>query len=336
MDLSATQGLVVWALVAAAVVGGGIYLFIEYQSYLLRTKVESIPGGLRFSARGLTVEVRHAAREVYVQAQDGLLTRQRVPDGAPEDQRGAVSCILGAAGVRVAVARVSLQEAEGEDSKPTGLSQIDISGSDELLRQAQGKEGGTRTLLHLAQVPDPIATDFGQFAASLRAWVEKVEQGLEAEVAQRREQEEAAAKVAAKQELVSDAELTPEQRKERVDTQIALWRQAAGFSGKHTECQLNPLGLIDWFIDLDPAGRIIVHAGRRTFYGSLLGAKITLLANEMEISVRDDFWTEEDPRLVPFRVLGGASAQSRLDWKKRLEDAVDVQAARARKSGSAA
>jgi hypothetical protein len=41
-----------WALGAASVLGAAVYLFMEYQAYLLRTSVTSVPGGLLFKAQG--------------------------------------------------------------------------------------------------------------------------------------------------------------------------------------------------------------------------------------------------------------------------------------------
>jgi hypothetical protein len=37
------------------------------------------------------------------------------------------------------------------------------------------------------------------------------------------------------------------------------------------------------------------------------------------VAVRDDYWTEDDPRLVAFRILGGASPDLRRAWKERLD-----------------
>jgi hypothetical protein len=46
---------------------------------------------------------------------------------------------------------------------------------------------------------------------------------------------------------------------------------------------------------------------------------VTGIGVEMEIALRDDYWTEEDPRLLTFRVLGGAAPEIRRAWKERLE-----------------
>ena len=102
-------------------------------------------------------------------------------------------------------------------------------------------------------------------------------------------------------------------------SQIEKWRAAAGFKGTSTEVNYDARGKIEWLIDLDPTGRIILHAGKRTFYGSLHGATVVGIGNELEVSVRDDFWSEDDPRLAAFRVLGGTNAEVRRAWKERLD-----------------
>ena len=53
--------------------------------------------------------------------------------------------------------------------------------------------------------------------------------------------------------------------------QIEKWRTAAGFKGTSTEVSYDARGKIEWLIDLDPTGRIILHAGKRTFYGNCAG-----------------------------------------------------------------
>ena len=50
MELTGFLPLLWWALGGAAVLGACFYLYVEYQAYLLRTSVTSVPGGLRFVA----------------------------------------------------------------------------------------------------------------------------------------------------------------------------------------------------------------------------------------------------------------------------------------------
>jgi hypothetical protein len=46
---------------------------------------------------------------------------------------------------------------------------------------------------------------------------------------------------------------------------------------------------------------------------------VTALTGELEIGVRDDYWTEDDPQLLKFRILAGSTPENRLAWKERLE-----------------
>lgn len=324
MDMSGFFPLLWWTLGGTAVAGAAVYMFMEYQTYLLRTKVINIPGGLRFVAQGFALEVRHATKEILVLAKDGYYVRQALPNGEEQVQSGSLSAMLAAPGLRIEVARVSVKD--GPDGTPvaTGFSRIVLAASDEPLRQAQGKEATERSELRLDRVPDSIATDFQQFANGLRSWIDKIERRLTAELAAQRQREEAAAVAAAglAQAPVEDNTPPPkteEERKARANAQLEKWRKAAGFKGTSTEMQVDELGRIVWLIDLEPAGRVIVHGGDRTFHGSLKGATVTGIGAEMEIALRDDYWTEEDPRLLTFRVLGGAAPEIRRAWKERLE-----------------
>lgn len=312
-----------WTLAGAAIVGGGIYLWMEYQAYLLRTSVVSVPGGLRFVAQGFSVEVRHASKEVKVIAKNGRYLRQPLPQGDEEVKSGALTVTLAVVGLQIEVSRISVKATDGGAATPTGVSRIVLSASDEKLRQAQGKAATERSELRLDGVPDPIAVDFQQFANSVRAWIEKVEQQLAAQmVAQRqREAEEAtaAAGLAADPPEDTSVPLSVADREARAAAQIEKWRAAAGFKGTSTEVSFDERGQIVWLIDLDKTGRVILHANKRTFHGSLKGASVTGIGTEIEIAVRDDYWSEDDQRLVSFRLLGGASAEIRRAWKERLE-----------------
>jgi len=221
------------------------------------------------------------------------------------------------------VARVSVKEADADKATPTGVCRIVFAASDERQRQAQGKVASQRTELRLDQVPESIAADFQQFANGLRAWIDKIEHRLAAQVVEQRRQEEAeAAKAAAAAAAVADdtsVPLSDEERQARANQQLEKWRREAGFRGTSTEMRVDPRGRIEWLIDLEPSGQVILHAGDRTFHGSLKGASVTGIGAELEVAVRDDYWTEDDPRLVAFRVLGGAAVDTRRAWKERLE-----------------
>jgi len=324
MDMSGFFPLLWWTLGGATVVGAAVYLFMEYQAYLLRTKVINIPGGLRFVSQGFAVEVRHAAKEILVLAKEGLYKRQPLPDGDEQIQSGALSVSLAAAGLRIEVARISVKDGEDGEAVPTGSSRIVFAASDEPLRKAQGKKASERSELRLDQVPDTIASDFQQFANGLRAWIDKIEHRLAAELAAQRQREEEAATAAAGLAPVEPVEdlsvpLTEEERKARAHAQLEKWRTAAGFNGTSTEMQFDDRGRMVWLIDLDPSGRVILHAGKRTFHGSLKGATVTGIGAEMEIAVRDDYWSEDEPQLLAFRVLTGAAPEVRRAWKERLD-----------------
>jgi hypothetical protein len=312
-----------WALGGAIVLGAAVYLFMEYQAYLLRTDVINVPGGLRFVAQSFSVEVRHASKEIKVVAKDAQYTRQALPAGEEEVQSGALTVTLAAVGMQIEVGRISIKGADDEAAEATGFSRIVLAASDETLRQTEGKEPSERSELRLDRVPDSIALDFQQFANGVRAWIDKVEQQLAARIAakRQREQEEASAALmlAVDPKEDSTVPLSEADREVRAGAQIEKWRSAAGFKGTSTEVSYDARGQIAWLIDLDPVGRVILHAAKRTFYGSLKGATVTGIGNEIEIAVRDDYWTEEDPRLITFRILGGTTPENRRAWKERIE-----------------
>ncbi|MDO8457182.1 MAG: hypothetical protein Q7T07_09765 [Burkholderiaceae bacterium] len=325
MEMTGFFPLLWWTLGGAGVVGAAIYLFMEYQAYLLRTSVISVPGGLRFVAQGFSVESRHAAKEVIVVAREGRYIRQPLTGGDQEVTTGSQTVTVPAVGLKIEVSRISVKGQEGEAATATGFSRIVFVASDEPMRKALGRTGGERSELRLDRVPDPIATDFQQFANGLRAWIDKVEQQVAAQAqaeAQRLRDAEAAASAA---ELVVVPEedptvpLSEADREARAGAQLEKWRTAAGFKGSSTEMSFDARGKIVWMIDLDPTGRVILHAGNRTFHGSLVGATVTGIGSEVEVAVRDDYWTEDDPRLVAFRVLGGSTPENRRAWKERLD-----------------
>lgn len=323
MDMSGFFPLLWWALGGATALGGCVYLFMEYQAYLLRTKVINVPGGLRFVSQNFAVEVRHAAKEILVVSKAARVVRQSLPEGEELVETGALTVTLAAAGLRIEVARVSVKDSEDADAKPTGVCRIVFAASDERLRQAQGQVASQRTELRLDHIPDPIAADFQQFANGLRAWIDKIEQRLATQAAEHRRQAEIeaakAAGVAAEVAEDPTAPLTEEERQARATLQLEKWRREAGFKGNATEMHVDARGRIEWLIELEPTGRAILHAADRTFHGSLKGATVTGIGSEIEVAVRDDYWSEDDPRLVAFRVLGGATAETRRAWKERLD-----------------
>jgi len=296
----------------------GFYAYVEYQARVLKTRAGPIPGGLRFEAHGWSVEVQRAAQQLQVQTRQGHYTRESLAGGSPQEQQGPLSATLPAVGLQIEVTR-NMHTRPGLPPQPTGLCSVVFRASDESAFAAAEKPGGERHLLRLEQVPEPVAANFHQFAGQIRMWVDKLDRNLAQQVLlrqQRLEAEAAAqaraaarAKKAAEQPVVQDLEPA---------AQIAHWRQVAGFSGT-SEVGYAENGKIEWFIDLDPRGRITLHADRRTIHTTLLGATVASLAGELEVGVRDDYWSEAEPELKSFRLFKGAHSDVRRAWKERLE-----------------
>lgn len=325
MDLNGFFPLLWWALGVSLVLGGGIYAYMEYHAYLLRTQVTGIPGGLRFFSQILVVEARYGPKQLVVETRRGELRRYPFPEGEEAVQTGALTATLPAPGVQIKVFRIVEREAGEETPIETGFSSIVFEASDELMMRATKQPTGERAVLRLDGVPNAIAHDVQRFANSLQTWLGKIENGLQREIDEQRQREEDEARAAARAAAAAKASKTPaaaltdEQREAMVAEQIANWRAAAGFKGNASEISVEPDGSIRWYIEIDPTGRVILHADHRTFNGSLLGATVTSLGGELEVAVRDDYWTEDDPRLVAFRILGGAAPDVRRAWKERLD-----------------
>ena len=317
-----------WALIAALVVGGSIYAYIEYHAYLLRTEVTTLPTGLRFTAQGFSVESRNSSKDIVVQTRDGHYTHKAAADAEPTVQTGGMTVTLSAVGTQFEVARLMIKPDAGLATQETGFSNLTFSASDTLRCQAERRTPGEQSVLRIEHVPNAIAADFQLFVARLQLWIAKMERTILIDLDARRKAEEETARAEAKaaaaakkgmSSTTTNGPLTDAEREARAAEQIASWRKVAGFKGSSTEVSIGPAGEVVWFIDLDPGGRVILHAANRTFHGSLKGAHVTVLAGELEIGVRDDFWTEYDPQLVTFRVLSGVAPEARLAWKERLD-----------------
>lgn len=298
----------------------GFYAYVEYQARVLKTRSGPIPGGLRFEAHGWSVEVQRSAQQLVVTTRQGHYTREPLAGNpaAAEEKEGPLSATLPAPGLQIEVTR-SLHSLPGKAPQPTGQCSVVFRASDESAFAAAEKTGGERHLLRLEQVPEPVAANFHQFAGQIRLWVDKLDRGLAQQVRLRQQRLEAEAasqaraaaraKKAAEQPVAQDLEPA---------AQIAHWRQVAGFSGT-SEVGYAEDGKIDWFIDLEPRGRITLHADRRTIHTTLLGATVASLAGELEIAVRDDYWSGAEPELKNFRLFKGAHSDVRRAWKERLE-----------------
>jgi hypothetical protein len=291
--------------------------WVEYHAYLLKTRVTNKNGMLRFAAHDWSVEVDRSTQQMRVQARHGYFSRKPLVPAegqAPEQQAaheggGAPTDVtLPAPGLRMAI-----RPGEG-----AGMCVVEFQASDQLGFAAEGKTGGESYLLALERVPEPVAVSFNQFAGQLRVWVEKQERRLATQMREKlaaQEQEakdkEKAEKAASKTQVPKD-QLSPE-------AQVAQWRTAAGFSGTSSEIGLTESGGIAWYVDLDMTGRITLHSNNRTVHTTLQGAKVVALGGELEVSVRDDFWSAEEPELRSFRILKGLPPDERRAWKERLE-----------------
>jgi hypothetical protein len=187
--------------------------------------------------------------------------------------------------------------------------------------------GADTTRLTLEQVHPTVASSFEAFFLQVRLWIDKLEWRAERErvqslrsAAEAAQAEEHAQQVA---RLLSatppNQPLTPEAREAIAEAQIAEWRANAGFVGQHSVRQTDAKGFVVWFVDLASDGRITLHADKRTLHSSLLGASITPSGGDLELCVRDAFWTPDDPDLRMFKVLRGVKTEERRAWKERLE-----------------
>lgn len=299
----------------------GFFAYVERQARLLKTQALAFPGGLRFEAHGWSVELQRANQLLVVKAAQGHYTRELLAGGAVAEpvQGGAVLAKLPAAGLRMELNRM-LQEQAGAEPQPTDLFSLMFQASDELSFAVQDKQGGERHLLRLDGLPAPVAADFQRFAGQIRLWVEKLERNLaqEMQLRQQRAEAEALAKERAEARARKAAAL-PAVKDMTPEAQIAHWRQMAGFSGTSEVGYSQDGKRIEWFVDLDPRGRITLVADGRTVYTTLQGAVVNSLGGELEVSVRDDLWSEAEPELKNFRLFKGASADVRRAWKERLQ-----------------
>jgi hypothetical protein len=340
MEMTGFSSLLWWTLGGVALLVAGFFVLVELRAAQYRTRVVPVQGGLRFEANGFSVEALTSAREIKVSARrHAYYSRRSSAVAEPETQSGSVDASLPMPGLQVAVAKLSLKPAGGGAAQPTGMGRIQFSVDSQRLNQLLGRGGSQQTELRLDQVPDSVCADFQQFASGLRFNIEKVEQQLLAQAAQAQEalaarqaQEAAAAADAAWQAQGAPAQpgdpaaaaQGESDAQARARAQLDAWRACAGFSGGHTEWALDEQGQMKWLVDLDPdVGRIILRDKARTFYGKLKGATVILLENDLEVAVRDEFWTEDDPRLATFRVMAGEPLAKRQTWRQRIKAAID-------------
>jgi hypothetical protein len=300
----------------------GFFAYVEYQARQIKTRVERSASGLRFVARGWSVEMQRGQQRVLVKAQRGHHRRVALDSGAERQHEGAIAQSLPAPGLRI---RLEPHTRPGVGDAPgvaTGLL-VPVFEASDATPLGPAKEGGEQHVLRLAPVSSVVAASFNQFAGQVRLWVDKLDHNLAMQVQQEEQRLAAEAAILARAEAKAkkDAELA---NAVPVDpaTQIAQWRQEAGFSGT-CETGFTEDGRLDWFIDLDPRGRVILHADNRTLYTTLMGATIQPLGAELEVGVRDQFWSEAEADLQVFRLFKGAHSDVRRAWKERLEILAD-------------
>ena len=293
------------AVTALLVIG---YLVMEYIAWLERTEVLVVNGGLRFVARGLQVEMQRNKERVIVQTARGHYSQQPDKQSPPKVTQGALSATFDAICLRIKVAPEVHKVPGKEGQQATGYCSLFFDATN------------THSQLRIDHVARKVAADFEQFANQTAIWIEKLEERkaqqdearAQAEAEAQAAAEAAAAKKAASNAARNGSELNPE-------AQVALWRKNAGFSGISSEIGLDEKGGILWFVDLNGDGRITLHSGRRTVHTTLAGADIRSIAGELEVAVRDDFWSPSEPDLRRFRILKGRTPDERRAWKERLE-----------------
>ena len=311
---------------AVVVVGIAAYLYIEHQARTLRTRVVTLPSGMRFEAHGFSVEVKRTTKQVVIHTRTGQRAHAPAEGGAEQVQAGPLEATFAAAGLQIEVARTPA-EPGALSATASSMCTIVLRGTDAPVHADKPLPEGQRSAVRIGQVPELVAIRFNDFAARVRVWIEKIEHRLEFERIARVRQEEEAAQEAEAEKLraqamadrASDQPLTEAEREALVAAQIAKWRQTAGFTGTATEVSKDPEGRVAWFIDLANDGRVTLHADKRTIHSTLRGATFEVLGGEIEIGVRDDYWTEDEPALRHFRVFKGLSSDARRAWKERLE-----------------
>lgn len=305
-----------------------IYGAMEYQVRMLRTTSTRLDGGILFTSRYLTVGSRLASQEVFINAPSGRYAVEASAADLARLPKKAIAVVFPAVGL---VCTVSPQAAAQPGAKASGRCTVTYTSSDAAKRVALGLKALPAEVVVIEGVPLPVAQAFQKFAVQLGLWVERVEHRIALErEAEQRQRDEAAAQAAVAAALQGLAPagsgkesyslpVSPQERQARMDRQIAVLRQQAGFKGSSAEAGADPAGKLQWYVELDPTGQVILQSGTRTFHGSLKGAKVVNLATELELGVRDALWTEQDSALSNFYILSGAKSEVRLAWKERLD-----------------
>ncbi|MDP2371659.1 hypothetical protein [Rhodoferax sp.] len=308
----------------AVVLGLAWFVYQEQQARLLRTRVVDLPGCLRFEAHGFYAEMVQSAKQLKVHAEQAQFVQTPLAGGPKQAQLGPLDATLPAAGLQIEVVK-----APGQTASPSaGLCTIVFTASDALTNAANRVSGGQASVLTLDLVPEPVAMSFQNFANRVQLWADKITHRLEQDRLEQQLKEEEAARAALERQRLAEADgKTPDDTEgHQIDftAQIAKWRKVAGFSGAFSDVSTDAQGRVVWFIDFGNDGRITLHADKRTVHSTLRGASIVSIGAELEIGVRDEYWTEDDPTLTKFRVLQGLPPDERRAWKDRLEKTRDA------------
>lgn len=316
-------------IVGAAVVLGLLWFVVhEQHARLLRTRVVELPGCLRFEAHGFTAEMQQSANQVKVHAEKCQLERTALVGGQKQTQAGPLDALLPAAGLQIEVVRLTMKAQGQATPMPTGFCSITFMASDALVNAVNKVAGGHASVLTLDQVPEPVAASFQGFANRVNVWADKITHRLEQDRAEQLRKEQELAQAALEKQRLAEGAGSSEDAGEAghydLAGQIEQWRKTAGFSGQFSDVSTDAQGRVVWFIDFCNDGRLTLHANKRTVHTTLRGATFATLGSELEIGVRDDFWSEDDPTLSKFRVLQGLPPDERRAWKDRLEKARDA------------
>lgn len=290
-----------WLLGGLVCLGLLAYAAFEYSLWLERTQTYRLANGLRFVAHGFQIETNKTDKRIWIKSTHGHYAKVQTETKAAVEQSGNLRVHLSATGLRMRVAPVLKAASQ---TAPTQCS-IHFESAQEQVR------------LSIPYVPIKVGEAFTEFWRQIAVWIEKMEE--------RRAQEEAA-KASAEATASEEGQGTGGDDKEAnansaltVDEQVAQWRKVAGFKGTSSDIGLDEQGKIVWFIDLDATGRVILHSDKKTAIANLLGAQLVSLGNELEVTVRDECWTEKEPETRSFRVLKGRSPDERRAWKERME-----------------
>lgn len=309
---------------ALLVIAVCVFMLVELRARTLRTRVIDVPGTLRFEAHTFSLEVKVTAKQIEVHVNEGILTRHPLAGGPDDVKHGLLNVTLPAPGLTISVKPSQPAPLDGQDRpRATGLYSITLQATDALINGAKKLPGGHETALEITKIPEPVAKRFEVFSNRVQIWADKMERRLQADVDELTRKEEDAARKEQEATTIaqSAAEAGAQTGLELANDQVERWRQAAGFRGVYSEVSIAANGRVRWFIDLTDDGRITVHANNRTIHTSLLGASFLPDKLDLQILVRDDYWTEEDRAMTSFRLFEGLPPDDRRVWKERLETA---------------